>query len=805
MKRTLPSLLGIATALLLATPVAQATPLAPAVNSELSSRSAAPSGFEENKGQVITKTGETASFVRYRLTQGNTRIFLLGDGIAYQFNRTHYPEGYAELEQRERLDATKHDELEALRKEIRVETYRMDMLLEGANANARITTEGRSTDFTQYYNHSALDVHTYSRVTYHEVYPGIDWVVYTTPKGMKYDFVLRPGADPALIQMRFKGHEELRVDADGQLIHGNRMGRFTEQPPVSFQNGQEVATRFVLKGDRLRFALAAYDRSQPLTIDPDRSWGTYYGGAGYEDGRSCAVDGSDNVYLAGTTTSNDHIAIYGHDYTLGGSTDAFLVKFDGSGVRLWGTFYGGSEYESGAFCATDGNGNVYLAGNTLSSNAIASGGHQNTYAGGSGDAFLVKFNASGVRQWATYYGGPATDNAVACTVDITGNVYMVGQAKSLTGIAFSGHQNTCGGEGDGYLVKFNSAGVRQWATYYGGTGSDNAMSCAVTATGEVYLAGNTSSSNAISYLGLQNTFGGGANDGYLVKFSPSGVRQWATFFGGEGNDLVNACAADGTGNVYLAGETGSTTQISAVGFVNSFQGDNDGFLAKFTPLGVRLWGTYYGGPEYDAVYGCAVDPNGNVYVAGSTKSTSGIASDGFQMGYIGVFDAFLVKFTPNGERLWGSYYGGGAWDDGYACAVDNSGNVYLAGMTTSGNIISYQGHQNMPGGDRDAFLAKFVGGAVGIGTLSAPDHQPTLSIWPNPNTGDRFFLEAQGTGSAEVQLFDALGKLQRTQPIRLSGDRAPVEVALDSELAKGLYMVRVTVEGRSSVAPLMIE
>ncbi|MEO7080724.1 MAG: SBBP repeat-containing protein, partial [Flavobacteriales bacterium] len=507
---------------------AQATPRAPAVNSELSSRSAAPSGFEENKGQVITKTGETASFVRYRLSEGNTRIFLLNNGIAYQFNGTHYPEGYAELEQRERLDATKHEELEVLRKEIRLETYRMDMLLEGANANARITTEGRSTDFTQYYNHDALDVHTYSRVTYHEVYPGIDWVVYTTPKGMKYDFVLRPGADPALIQLRFKGHEELRVDADGQLIHGNRMGRFTEQPPVSFQNGREVATRFVLEGDRLRFALAAYDRSQPLTIDPDRSWGTYYGGAGWDEGRSCAVDGSGNVFMAGTTWSDDHIAIYGHDYTLGGFKDAFLVKFNAGGVRQWGTFYGGPDSEEGGSCATDGDGNVYMTGSTTSLSAIASGGHQNTN-GGSTDAFLVKFNGNGIRQWATYYGGPYGDNGSVCTVDGGGNVYIAGGTGSTSGIAFSGHQNACGGSNDGFLVKFNSAGVRQWATYYGGSGIEQAMACVVSAAGEVYLAGATDSNNAISYLGFQNTYGGGPWDAFLVKFSPSGVRQWGTY------------------------------------------------------------------------------------------------------------------------------------------------------------------------------------------------------------------------------------------------------------------------------------
>ena len=203
-------------------------PPTPAMLENLSST---PAGFEENKGQVRTADGAVAPFVRYRLSQGNTQLFLLENGIAYQFSRTHLPAGYADLMAAAHGNADKLKELDALRSQIRLETFRMDMVLEGANPNASITTEGRSEDYTQYYNHDALDVHSYTRVTYHEIYPGIDWVVYTTEKGMKYDFVVRPGADPDQIRMRFEHHEELSVDAEGNLIHGNRMGQFTEEGP----------------------------------------------------------------------------------------------------------------------------------------------------------------------------------------------------------------------------------------------------------------------------------------------------------------------------------------------------------------------------------------------------------------------------------------------------------------------------------------------------------------------------------------------------------------------------------------------
>lgn len=292
------------------------------------SRSVAPTGFEENKGQVTTTAGEPAPEVRFRYTQGGTSIFLLHTGIAYQFNRLHRPEGLEALEEEARYHPEHQEELDAMRARTRLETYRMDMLLEGADPHAIVTTEGRSTDYTQYYTHDVLDVHSYRRITYHAVYPGIDWVVYTTASGFKYDFVVHPGADPARIILRFLHHEELRVEADGSLTHGNRMGRFTEEAPVSFQDGREVGTRFALHADAerpgealLHFDLDPYDRSRALRIDPARIWGTYYGGAGLDYALSCAADGNGNAYLTGLTDSFNEIATAGHQNTFaGGST-----------------------------------------------------------------------------------------------------------------------------------------------------------------------------------------------------------------------------------------------------------------------------------------------------------------------------------------------------------------------------------------------------------------------------------------------------------------------------------------------------
>ncbi|MEO5583846.1 MAG: SBBP repeat-containing protein, partial [Flavobacteriales bacterium] len=687
-------------------------------------------GFEENKGQVTTMNGDRASFVRFRYSEGNTNIFLLGNGVAYQFDRTHLPDGYDQLLQEARQNPAKHEQLDELRSKVRTETYRMDMVLEGADTKARITTDDRSSSFANYYGQDAMNVHRFGQVTYHDVYPGIDWKVYTTANGIEYDFIVHPGADPGRIRLRFKDQEELALEKSGRLVHGNRMGRFIEEAPVSFQADREVRTRFVLEEDLLHFELGAYDRSQPLTIDPARIWATYYGSTGDDAAYSTMVDGSGNVYLAGQTKSTGSIASGGHQNTLGGNYDAYLVKLDASGARLWATYYGGALEDGGTSCAVDGSSNVYLAGYAKSTSAIAASGHQGTIGGGQ-DAFLVKFNSSGVRQWATYYGGTVYDYGASCATDGSGNVYLAGSSNSNAAISSGGHQNTYNGNYDAFLVKFNSSGVRQWGTYYGGSNGENGNACAVDGSGNVYLAGQTNSTGSIASSGHQGTFAGGTGDGFLVKFNAAGVRQWGTYYGGTGNELGHGCAVDGSGNVYLAGETTSTTTIAAGGYQNTRKGLIDAFLVKFNSTGTRQWGTYYGGTANDMGWSCVSDASANIYLVGQTSSTSGIAKGGHQNIIGGGGDAFVVKFNANGGRIWGSYYGGTLDDSGRSGSADANGYIHIAGYTNSTAAIAAGGFQNtFGGGTYDGFLAKFSGLSgcpggnqvvVAINTDSNPD------------------------------------------------------------------------------------
>jgi hypothetical protein len=437
-----------------------------------------------------------------------------------------------------------------------------------------------------------------------------------------------------------------------------------------------------------------------------RQWATYYGGSEYDKGISCAIDATGNVYMVGETSSTSGIATAGaHETTV---NEGFLVKFNSSGVRQWGTYIEGTSNA----CNTDASGNIYIVGLTNSTSGIATAGAHQTVMSGSGDAFLVKFNSSGVKQWGTYFGGPYTlasgmETGLSCATDALGNVYMTGHTPSTSGIATAGaHQTIYGGSStDAFLVKFNSSGVIQWGTYYGGEGVDIGYSCATDASGNVYMAGDAQQQNlpasGISTIGAhQSAYGGGYSDGFLVKFDSNGLRQWGTYYGGSLLDVSFSCATDASGNVYMSGETQSFTGIATSGAHETTV--NDAFLVSFNSSGVRQSGTYYGGIRTV----CTTDASGNVYMTGYTQSNSGIATAGAHQtakGNSGYNDAFLVKFSgisvginetindklftiyPNPTQSTVNLKADGKLIGAVYTIYDNTGNVVLSGTINTEN------------------------------------------------------------------------------------------------------------------------
>ncbi len=492
-------------------------------------------------------------------------------------------------------------------------------------------------------------------------------------------------------------------------------------------------------------------------------------------------------------TVGAHQTICAGGDTIGGfsGTDAFLVKFNSSGVRQWATYYGGSEWDYGTSCAIDASGNIYMIGSTSSTSGIATAGaHETTV----NDGFLVKFNSSGVRQWGTYFEG----NGNACTTDASGNVYIVGLTNSTSGIATAGaHQTVMSGSGDAFLVKFNSSGVRQWGTYFGGpfnggSANETGISCATDASGNIYMVGKTPSNSGIATVGAHQTAGGTQFfDAFLVKFNSTGVIQWGTYYDGLGDTQPNSCATDASGNVYMAGQVFQEllpdSGISTPGAHQTTYGGGftDAFLVKFDPNGVRQWGTYYGGSSVEEGTSCAIDPSGNVYMAGHTGSTTGIATAGAHQTVFGGggLDGFLVCFNSSGVRQSGTYYGECFVSD---CATDASGNVYMAGITTSSSGIATAGaHQTANGnsGYNDAFLVKFSGISVGINETI---NDKLFTIYPNPSQSIvNVQADAKLIGSA-YSIHDNTGK------VVLSGTINAENISVDlGNLAAGIYLFNV--------------
>lgn len=401
----------------------------------------------------------------------------------------------------------------------------------------------------------------------------------------------------------------------------------------------------------------------------------------------------------------------------GGGADAFLVKFDPSGTRLWGTYYGGAENDDGIDVTTDAAGNVYLVGSTEGSAGLATAGTYQTNPINGSDAFVVKFNSAGVRQWGSYYGGGNEEFGEGVAVDALGNVFISGMTEGGNTLASPGaHQIAFGGASDMFMVKFNNSGVRQWATYYGGTGEEIMSDIATDPAGNVFLVGQTQSVSAIATVGSHQSFNNGDDDVFLAKFTTNGVRVWGTYYGGPDSELSPCVTTDNAGFIYLGGQTTSTAFIAA-GAIHQvvLAGLADGFIVKFNTNGVRQWGDYFGGEDDDAIRGVIADQDGNVYVTGPTLSTTGIATFGSYQTTPTLQDAFMAKFTTSGDVPWATYYGGPDNEEPYGIAVDAMKNVFISGTTPSTTMISTTGaHQVAIGGGTDAYLAKFNEREIGF-------------------------------------------------------------------------------------------
>jgi hypothetical protein len=436
-------------------------------------------------------------------------------------------------------------------------------------------------------------------------------------------------------------------------------------------------------------------------------YSTYLGGSNDENGLGVALDSSANAYITGLTRSpNFPITPGAADSTCQSSTgpgglcapfphagDAFVTKLNGTGAIAYSTFVGGLNYEQAHAIAVDGAGNAYITGQIadgFSCTFPTINGYDNC-ANSYYDAFLTRLNSTGTAfLYSTTLGGFGDEyGASDITVDNAGNAYIAGPSRSSNFPITPGAYSACGSVGsfDAFAAKINTnaSGVASlaYSTCVGGSADDGASGIDIDSAGNIWLAGNTSSTNFPTVNSFDSSANGGG-DAFLAKLNPfaAGASQlvYSSYLGGNGGDGGSDVRIDGSGNVYVVGTTASTNFPTADP-LQLHQGGNDAFVTKLnhTAAGSAqlLYSTYLGGCNNDSARRVAVDFFDNAYVIGGTNSPSFPTTTGaYQNIFGGSGDGFVAKISGSGQTI--PVIGCGSADsdgDGVANSVDNCPNT----------------------------------------------------------------------------------------------------------------------------------
>jgi gliding motility-associated-like protein len=750
------------------------------------------SGFTPNKGQIANEKSEPLDSIDFKLEAAGVNAYFTPSGIVYHFYREYEKES-SEYTKEEQEAYNRGDYNEVGKK---VFFYRMDFRLIGANQEAEIKMEQESKSYTNYYLASCpegiTNVHSYSKVTYEEIYPNIDLVYLTENGELKYEFIVKPGGNIEDIQFKYDGADDINL-RDGNLEVSNGFGPFMDDAPFSFYEleSSEIESEYKIEDGIVSFKVEEYDASKTLVIDPTISWSTYYdNGGGSDFHANSAYDSDENMYLAyasyssAWTTVNAGAGQY-YDAIHDGSLDLVIVRFNSDMTLQWATYYGGDA--SDVLCGTGGdygktidvsdNDDIYVGGHansnpttfpTLSSGVGGAWYQDQTNLKGGDNSFLLKFDQNGVRQWATLYqhtnvstsGAGIRINGIKCNGD---KVYFTGQTYQFSGfdipiVSLGGAYNnsTFVGNQDVFLGRFSSDCILEWSTYFNSgnvaaNGYQQGSDITFDASGNMILAGQVSNDN----LGVNTVNpGGGAYyvttvsgfiDHTITKFNTSLQPTWSTIIGGTDLDRVSEVSTDPSGNILVASRIVRDNVPTAnpgggAFFIGAHSGNDDGFIMKFTPGGVYTWGTYVGASTaFSSMTGIIGDENDNVYAIGYTQATNfPIQSNtgSYNQSTIGGSnDLVLMRFNSLGVNEWSTYYGGTLSETCYGIKIEPS----------------------------------TIANSCGFKQFFSPASQSTNTPTTNPGGGAFFEGTLSGTSSRMIVSYEEAGGSVGTAPTSISG------------------------------------
>lgn len=565
-------------------------------------------------------------------------------------------------------------------------------------------------------------------ITLKNIYPDVDVRYYTTNGTMKYDIIVKPGADLSKIALKYSGADKLEIK-NKQLIIKTSVGEVKELDPVTYQfeNNQRksISAKYVLIGNEIRFDIKNYNPNETLIIDPTLIFSSFTGSTGDNWGFTATYGPDGSFYSGGINLQTGFPVTAGAFQTVwgggvGGSaspTDISIMKLSPNGTsRIYATYIGGSGNEQPHSIVVDGAGNLIVAGRTNSQNYPTTGsGTIGT--GGSYDIVVTKLNASGSALIGSKIIGGTGDDGVNIALDSysslqqnygdsgrsevildgAGNIYVTSCTRSNDFPAAGAFQTSSGGLQDAVVLKFNpTVSALLFSSYLGGDGDDAGYVLSLAANGDIYVAGGTASSNFPGNMaGTINSSNQGTIDGFIAIITNSGnaiVRS--TYLGTSAIDQVYGIQFDRFGFLYICGQTRGNWPIFNATY--SVAGAPQ-FIAKLQPdLSTFIYSTRFGKtaaiPNI-SITAFLVDNCENVYVSGwggqvdqqfPSSGTTGlpVTPDAIQTTTDGQDFYFFVLQKNATAQLFGSFFGqsGGLTDhvDGGTSRFDRQGVIYQA-------------------------------------------------------------------------------------------------------------------------------
>lgn len=705
--------------------------------------------FEENRGQQHER-------VRYMTRGSGTTMFLTDTEAVYVLQEAGVQEPVADTP--------------------RTATA-IYMSLVGADAGSPAVGISELEHKTSYFRGTEANwitgVPNFRAVTVPEIYPGVNITWQGDPAGEAVPVIsAAPFADLSRLKWEIRGADSVTVGGEGQLVIEAGDRTMTLPTPVASQNEGDLAASYdVLRASDKAFKIAyrfgSYSPELPVEIRPAEQraaasagpsglrFSTFVGGSNDEVGVSIFVDDSNNILVAGSTSSTNFPTVPGSFDTTNNFWDGFVFKMNPRGTGLiYSTFIGGDSEDYISRMKVDPSGNVYLCGLTKSTDfPTVAGSYDISYNGGNFDAFVTKMNPTGTALiYSTFLGGALDDRAHSLEIDSSGNVYVAGFVFTGNGPIDTSFPTTKGaydttpnGNWDAFLTKFNPGGTGLvYSTLFGGSGGeDGQVQVAVDSSGNAYIAGATTSS-APSFpitSGVVQPTRIGSYDCYAAKFDPTGSSLvYSTFLGGSQFEVVNDIKVNANGELYLTGQTSSSNfPVTAGSYDTSQNGGADVFLTRLNPTATALiYSTFIGLESDDIGTSMVMDANEVIYLTGETGSANFPTTVGaFDTTHNGVGDVFILKFDPSlpgsSALLYSTFLGSGNTEAGRAIFVTAPDVVYVTGWTRS--VINPMfpttvgAFDTTPNGVDDAFVTKFVAaptasGAYVMGRVLTPEGQP---------------------------------------------------------------------------------